>query len=147
MSEPHQNTRIWLVNRKLPARLQADLLGRLAITLQAGIDIRKAWSNEVKRMPARWSAQLSIGTEKINNGEMLSDALAHTGLFPPLVIGMVSVGDQTGKDVETLKQLSRVINHAVNTTNHLRSVGTRLACCRCPYFGEWNNRTRARKTA
>ena len=52
---------------------------------------------------------------------MLSVALAQTGLFPPLVIGMVSVGDQTGKDVETLKQLSRVINHAVVTTNHLRS--------------------------
>ena len=121
MSEPHQNPRIWLVNHKLPARLQADLLGRLAITLQAGIDLRKAWGNEVKRMPARWGAQLSLGTEKINNGEMLSDALARTGLFPPLVIGMVAVGDQTGKDVETLKQLSRVINHAVNTTNHLRS--------------------------
>ena len=121
MSESHQNPRIWLVNHKLPARLQADLLGRLAITLQAGIDLRKAWGNEVKRMPARWGAQLSLGTEKINNGEMLSDALSHTGLFPPLVIGMVAVGDQTGKDVETLKQLSRVINHAVNTTNHLRS--------------------------
>ncbi|MDO7713537.1 MAG: type II secretion system F family protein, partial [Pirellulales bacterium] len=110
-----------LVSRQLPARLQADLLGRLAITLRAGIDLRKAWESEVKRMPARWQSHLSHGTRSIDNGEMLSDALAHTGLFPPLVVGMVAVGDQTGKDVETLKELSRVINHRVETLSRLRS--------------------------
>ena len=110
-----------LVSRQLPARLQADLLGRLAITLRAGIDLRKAWASEVKRMPARWKSHLSLGTRSLDDGEMLSDALSHTGLFPPLVVGMVAVGDQTGKDVETLKELSRVINHRIETTSRLRS--------------------------
>ncbi len=109
------------MSRQLPARLQADLLGRLAITLRAGIDLRKAWASEVKRMPARWQSHLSLGTRSLDDGEMLSDALSHTGLFPPLVVGMVAVGDQTGKDVETLKELSRVINHRVETTSRLRS--------------------------
>ena len=121
MRELPQNATRRLVSRQLPARLQADLLGRLAITLRVGVDLRKAWASEVKRMPARWRPQLSLGTRIIDKGEMLSDALAHTGLFPPLVVGMVAVGDQTGKDAETLKELSRVINHRVETTSHLRS--------------------------
>ncbi len=121
MRDVPQNAKRRLVSRQLPARLQADLLGRLAITLRAGINLRKAWASEVRRMPTRWQPQLSLGTRIIDNGEMLSDALDYTGLLPPLVVGMVAVGDQTGKDAETLKELSRVINHRVETTSHLRS--------------------------
>ena len=121
MRELPQNATRRLVNRQLPARLQADLLGRLAITLRAGIDLRKAWTSEVNRMPARWQSQLSLGTSVIENGQMLSDAIACTGLFPQFVVGMVAVGDKTGKDVETLRELADMINHRVETLSRLRS--------------------------
>ena len=48
MRDLPQNATRRLVSRQLPARLQADLLGRLAITLRAGIDLRKAWASEVQ---------------------------------------------------------------------------------------------------
>ena len=40
--------------REMPRTLQADLLGRLATALAAGIDLRKAWHSEIGRVPARW---------------------------------------------------------------------------------------------
>jgi len=106
---------------RLPPRLQADLLGRLAITLNAGLDLRKAWAAEVRRMPARWRPRLEQGTIALQSGNQLSEALAATGLFPPLVIGMVAVGDRTGRDVDTLRELAQVIEHGVRTTRQLRS--------------------------
>lgn len=116
-----QPNRLGLFSRQLPARLQADLLGRLAITLNAGLDLRKAWAAEVRRMPARWQPRLRQGSEALESGRMLSEALAATGLFPPLVLGMVSVGDLTGRDVDTLRELARVIEHGVRTARQLRS--------------------------
>jgi type II secretory pathway component PulF len=119
-AEPHQD-RAAMFRPRLPARLQADLLGRLAITLNAGLDLRKAWGAEVRRMPARWQSRLERGTVALESGNLLSEALAATGLFPPLVLGMVAVGDRTGRDVDTLRELSRVIEHGVRTTRQLRS--------------------------
>ena len=116
-----QPNRLGVFSRQLPARLQADLLGRLAITLNAGLDLRKAWAAEVRRMPARWQPRLRQGSEALESGRMLSEALAATGLFPPLVLGMVSVGDLTGRDVDTLRELARVIEHGVRTARQLRS--------------------------
>lgn len=110
-----------LLRRRLPLRLQADLLGRLAITLRAGIDLRKAWANEVPRLPARWLSRLAVATQALGEGEMLSEALRRTGLFSPLVLGMVAVGDQTGRDVDTLRELSRVLSHTVQTSRQLRA--------------------------
>ncbi|NBS32493.1 MAG: hypothetical protein EBS83_06740 [Planctomycetia bacterium] len=106
---------------RLPARLQADLLGRLAITLNAGLDLRKAWVAEVRRMPPRWRPRLERGTVALQSGNQLSEALAVTGLFSPLVLGMVAVGDRTGRDVDTLRELARVIEHGVRTARQLRS--------------------------
>ena len=110
-----------LLRRRLPLRLQADLLGRLAITLRAGIDLRKAWANEVPRLPARWRSRLAVATQALGEGEMLSEALRRTGLFSPLVLGMVAVGDQTGRDVDTLRELSQVLSHTVQTSRQLRA--------------------------
>jgi type II secretory pathway component PulF len=121
MTELEQKRPGWLFRRRLPLRLQADLLGRLAITLRAGIDLRKAWASEVQRFPARWRPRLNEATVALNNGEMLAEALTQTDLFSPLVLGMVAVGDQTGRDVDTLRELSRVLNHSVQTSRQLRA--------------------------
>jgi len=110
-----------LFRQPLPQKLQADLLGRLAITLNAGLDLRKAWAAEVGRMPSRWRPRLELGSRALAAGEMLADALAATGLFSPLVLGMVAVGDRTGRDVDTLRELNRVIEHGVRTRRQLRS--------------------------
>ena len=108
-AEPHQ-ARAAMFRPRLPARLQADLLGRLAITLNAGLDLRKAWGAEVRRMPARWQSRLERGTVALESGNLLSEALAATGLFPPLVLGMVAVGDRTINSQRGLRQeLARLL--------------------------------------
>ena len=121
MTEPARKCLNGLFCRRLPLHLQADLLGRLAITLRAGIDLRKAWASEVQRLPARWRPRLNEATVALNGGEMLAEALTRTGLFAPLVLGMVAVGDRTGRDVDTLQELSRVLDYTVQTSRQLRA--------------------------
>ena len=40
-----------LVRRHLPDAFLADMLGRLATALGAGIDLRRAWAGETARAP------------------------------------------------------------------------------------------------
>lgn len=121
MTNPAHKRLGGLFRRRLPLGLQADLLGRLAITLRAGIDLRKAWASEVQRLPNRWRPRLNQATLALNGGEMLAEALMRTDLFEPIVMSMVAVGDQTGRDVDTLREISRMLNHTVQTSRQLRA--------------------------
>jgi type II secretory pathway component PulF len=106
----------------IPAAVLADLCGRLATVLAAGIDLRKAWAGESLRVPVRWRPAMQAVAEGLAAGEPLSDAVRRAGAaFPPLLIGMLTVGDRTGRDVEVLKETARVLDHAVRTARQLRS--------------------------
>ncbi len=105
----------------MPRTLQADLLGRLATALGAGIDLRKAWRSEIDRVPSRWRPRMELVRRALDQGEPLSEALAAAGdTFPPLVRGMVAVGDRTGHEAETLRELSRSLERGVRATRELR---------------------------
>ena len=114
-----------LQRREMPRPLLADMLGRLAVALAAGIDLRRAWQMEVARVPAAWRPRMERVTRALAEGCPLAEALAAAdGAFPPLVRGMVAVGDRTGHEAETLRDLSGMLQQCVRPTRALqRSLG------------------------
>ena len=49
----------------------------------------------------------------VNDGEGLTDSFENTGLFPPLVIRMIRVGEQSGKLDTTLANVSYFYNRDI----------------------------------
>ncbi|NBT12556.1 MAG: hypothetical protein EBS56_03040 [Planctomycetia bacterium] len=100
--------------RQLPAPLLADLLGRLGIALGAGIDLRRAWAAEARRAPPRWRAAFAAVSDALAGGAGLAESLAAAGqAFPPVVRGMVAVGDETGHEPEILRDVSEHVRAGV----------------------------------
>ncbi len=98
----------------------ADLLGRLALALSAGIGLRRAWKGEIDRAPARWRGAMEAVGRALDSGENLADAMAAAGdTFPALVRGMAEVGVRTGHEAETLRELARTLDHAERTRRSL----------------------------
>ena len=96
--------------RPLPDALLADMLGRLATALAAGIDLRRAWASETARTPARLRPVMEAVSAALAGGAGLGAALAAAGAaFPPFVRGMVAVGDETGHEPETLRSVSETL--------------------------------------
>ncbi len=109
------------VRTPLPAPLLADLLGRLATALAAGIDLRRAWASEAARAPARWRPALEMVGQALGRGDGLGAALGAAGAaFPPFVRGMVAVGAETGHEPETLRAVSETLRAAIKARRSLR---------------------------
>jgi type II secretory pathway component PulF len=107
--------------REMPRAMVADMLGRLAVALAAGIDMRRAWQMEMARVPAAWRPRMEQVGRALAEGNPLAEALAAAGgTFPPLVRGMAAVGDRTGHEAETLREVSEVLHRGVRTTRELR---------------------------
>lgn len=99
-----------ILRHEMPTRLLADLLGRLGVALGAGIDLRRAWKLETDRVPARWRAALETVGRALAEGASLSAALRTAdGVFPTLVCALVEVGDRTGHEPETLRDLAAAL--------------------------------------
>ena len=106
--------------RRLPDGLLADVLGRLSIALAAGVDIRRAVASEAGRVPARWRATFERVAAGVAAGEPLATALGRTdGAVAPAVLGMVAVGDRTGRDAETLAAVSASLVETVTARRTL----------------------------
>ncbi len=89
-------------------RSLAGLCGRLATSLEAGIDARTVWAREAERAtgPAARRA-LGLLRESVDRGDSLADGLARTGdYFPELLRDLVEVGEQTGRLPEVFRQLA-----------------------------------------
>ncbi len=52
--------------------------------------------------------------EKITGGLNIADPLKETGVFPPMVIHMIAVGEKTGDLAEMLKKISVFYEEEVN---------------------------------
>lgn len=99
----------------------AGMLGRLAVALGAGIDLRRAWQMEMARVPAAWRPRMELVARALAEGNPLAESLAAAGdTFSPFVRGMVAVGDRTGHEAETLRELSAAIERGVRTERELR---------------------------
>jgi type II secretory pathway component PulF len=107
--------------REMPRAVVADMLGRLAVALTAGIDLRRAWQMEIARVPSAWRPRMESVAKALAQGSPLAEAFEAAGsTFSPLVRGMVAVGDRTGHEAETLRELSSLLHRGVRTTRELR---------------------------
>ena len=105
----------------MPQAMVAEMLGRLSVALASGIDLRRAWQMEVARVPVGWRPRMELVTRSLAEGNALAESLAAAGnTFSPLVRGMVAVGDRTGHEAETLRELSHAIQRSVRTASELR---------------------------
>lgn len=86
----------------------ASLCRRLAISLEAGIDVRKVWAREVQRpISPAIRRRLQTVSEGVDQGGSLEEALRPTGdYFPILFREIAQVGEQTGHLSECFAQLA-----------------------------------------
>lgn len=106
--------------RLIPTARLAETLHRLSIALSAGVDLRKAWASETERTPARYRSTMASVNEALAAGDPLAEALQASNAFPPLVVGMVTVGEQTGHEPETLRSVAAVLDRQLRTARSLR---------------------------
>ena len=108
--------------RRLPDALVADVLGRLSVSLAAGIPPRRAWETEVARVPVRWRPELAAVAESVAAGAGLAQAFESAGpAFGPVVCGMAVVADRTGRDAEVLRDVAVAVRHGMRTRRDLRA--------------------------
>lgn len=94
----------------MPAPLAADLLGRLATALAAGIDTRRAWTLAAGALPRRWQGVAATVTRALAGGAGLAEALAAAGdALPPLVPALAAAGERAGRDAETLRDVAETL--------------------------------------
>jgi type II secretory pathway component PulF len=99
---------------RIPDRVLADLLGRLAVAIGAGIDPRRAWAVESARVPRAWRGPMASVAAGLADGAGLADALDRAGdAFPLVVRGTIRAGDRAGRDAETLRDVAAALAETV----------------------------------
>lgn len=84
----------------------AELCHRLAISAEAGIDLRRTLAREADAARGHASRVLETLRDGAARGDTLEDSLARTGdAFPALFKEMVAVGEQTGSLAEVFRKL------------------------------------------
>ncbi len=79
----------------------------LSVLLENGITAAEALRMTEKQIDNRvHRAAFNVATGRVLEGEALSLALQRTGVFPDLVLDRLSVGENTGNVVPSLKQIS-----------------------------------------
>ena len=83
------------------------LCGRMATSLEAGIDARRAWKREAEQARGRSAATFSDIASTLGSGGSLTDALAENAdCFPPLFLQMVEIGEAVGKLPTVFRRLA-----------------------------------------
>lgn len=72
--------------QEMPRKILADMLGRLAVALSAGIDLRRAWKLESTRVPAVWRPRKQKVAQALAAGNPLAEALDRSRRFPRRVL-------------------------------------------------------------
>lgn len=93
---------------RIGLRELAGLSRRLALALEAGIDVRRVFQREAGGSGSR-ALRANLGELQLSiaAGHSLTDALARTGeYFPPLFREMIEVGEESGHLTEVLRQLA-----------------------------------------
>lgn len=106
---------------RLPDAVLADLLGRLAISVAAGVDLRRSCRSEAGRLPSRWQPAMRSVADRIDRGDDLATAVAAAGdAFPPLVHGMIRIGDRTGRLADVLRDTAASLQQSGSLLRGLR---------------------------
>ena len=106
---------------RMPERLLAGVLGRLATALAAGIDLRRAWAAEAGRVPRRWRPAMDAVARGLAAGDGLATAMQLAGAaFPPLVRAVVAVGEAAGRDAEAVREVAAQLERGTRRRQALR---------------------------
>lgn len=99
--------RIPLIGPILKKLILARLAGFFAMMYSSGITIIDCirTGEEISGNKAIENAMRSVG-QKVADGKNLSDSFEATGLFPPLVLRMIKVGENTGALEESLENVA-----------------------------------------
>lgn len=99
--------RIPLINRVIKIGALVDTTRTLSILIGAGVSILEALDivAETSTNIVYQEAFMDIN-KKIEKGETLGRALEETGIFPPILVQMTAVGEQTGHLDDTLGHLA-----------------------------------------
>ena len=84
-----------LTRREMPRAMVADMLGRLAIALGAGIDLRRAWQMEIPRVPAAWRPRMEMVARSLALMPVLTPYLAAASMLTVKAVCMASVFSST----------------------------------------------------
>jgi len=89
--------RLPLVGRILQKIILARFANFFALMYRSGITILEAMRTSEEIVANRYVAQgIQRAGQQINAGETLSEAFQNLGMFPPLVVRMLRVGENTG---------------------------------------------------
>lgn len=97
---------------RITGKRLADLCHRLAISLEAGVDIRKVWQREAENARGPHKAAFESIRDGVARGDSLTESINDTGLFPRLFCEMTEVGEQTGGLPDVYHRLSNHYQHA-----------------------------------
>jgi type IV pilus assembly protein PilC len=105
-SEPLAN--FSLFSRRIRSESLARLCRSLSILLSSGVGIKKALTTASQKTADRRCEEAMRGVyEAVDNGDEMNTGMKQQGgAFPPLMIDMVQVGEQTGTLAEVLKRLA-----------------------------------------
>jgi general secretion pathway protein F len=108
----------WIAVGDLIKKIEAARFARtLGTLLQSGVPILGAL-NLVKEISQNQAIARSIGYvhDRLREGKGISKSLEETGVFPPLAVHMIGVGEETGKLDEMLSKVAETYEENVQTS-------------------------------
>src|SRR6187397_2086909 len=86
---------------------------RVATAAKAGIDIRRIFEQEASRGSGRQRQVMEEIRLAVNAGGSVTEAMRNSRYFPPLVVELTAVGEQTGKLDEVYFRLADHYEHII----------------------------------
>jgi len=121
----NERTHLWLEEKKLKIPLArviwtesaVSLFARtLSLLLQAGVPLLSAVGLASQAMPNKFLlARTATLPASIKNGESLSESLTKTGIFPPLSLDMVRIGETSANLGGMLKEVAEVYDESIQS--------------------------------
>ncbi|MDR1533267.1 MAG: type II secretion system F family protein, partial [Clostridiales bacterium] len=104
------------VGKFLNSRVITSRFARsMAILLKSGVQILNAMGDVAQLIENRYiKEQFAQAERKVRDGQELSDALSDMGIFPPLFLKMVIVGQKTGHLDEILDRSASIFDEEVD---------------------------------
>lgn len=83
--------------RKLPRDVMIDMFGFLRGLLGMGIDMNTAWNSVAEALPNQLAKETcSTVVHSVQQGHSLHESMNRAGVFPPMVLGNIRAGEQSG---------------------------------------------------
>jgi general secretion pathway protein F len=108
----------WVILGNIIKKVEVARFARtLGTLLQSGVSILPALSL-VKDISQNRAVSMSIGhiQDRLREGKGISRSLEETGVFPPLAVHMIGVGEETGRLDEMLIKVAETYEENVQTT-------------------------------